>query len=91
MLTDEACERLLSGRLTEADAALRQVGWFLEDVRVTFSEPVPTAVRRMHPSAMGSKKSSGSFWPPEEQRQCRPPRSWWSGTEVRKGTSPARN
>jgi hypothetical protein len=76
MLTDDACERLISGRLTEEDAPLAEVSWFLEDIRSLFGRPVPTAVRMMHPSAV-TKPAGSVFWPPETLRTCKPPRSWW--------------
>jgi hypothetical protein len=76
MLTDDACERLISGRLTEADSALSEVGWLLEDIRSLYNEPVPAAVKMLHPSAV-ARPARPAFWPPERLRTCKPPRSWW--------------
>jgi hypothetical protein len=76
MFTDDACERLISGCLTEADSPLSEVGWFLEDIRSLFSEPTPTAAKMMHPSVV-AKPAGPALWPPERVRTCKPPRSWW--------------
>jgi hypothetical protein len=76
MLTDDACERLISGRLTDGDSALSEVGWFLEDVRSLYNEPVPTAVKALHPAAL-ARPARAAFWPPERVHTCKPPRSWW--------------
>ena len=84
MLTDDACERLISGCLTEADAALSEVRWFLEDIRSLYHEPIPAAAKMLHPSAV-AKPAEPAFWPPERVRTCKPPRSWWhlSGSGIR--------
>jgi hypothetical protein len=76
MLTDDACERLISGRLTDCDSELSEVGWFLEDVRSLYSEPVPTAVKMLHPAALAGP-ARPALWPPEMVRTCKPSRSWW--------------
>lgn len=76
MLTDDACERLISGCLTEADAPLADVRWFLEDIRSLYGEPVPTAVKMLHPAAT-AKPAGPALWPPESARTCKPPRAWW--------------
>jgi hypothetical protein len=74
MLTDDACERLLSGCLTESESALAPVGWFLEDLRALYVQPVPEAVRSLHPSA--TSKPAGIQRPSD--RFCKPSRSWWT-------------
>lgn len=76
-ISDEACERLFSGRLTEADGILADIGWFLEDVRSVYCEPIPAAARAMHPAAVAAPNLPPGLWPPEGRRTCRPLRSWW--------------
>ncbi|HEX2178688.1 MAG TPA: hypothetical protein VHL54_04095 [Actinomycetota bacterium] len=74
MLTDDACERLLSGCLTESESALAPVGWFLEDLKAHYVHPVPAAVRSLHPSATSNRPAI----PRPSDRSCKPSRSWWS-------------
>lgn len=74
MLTDDACERLLSGCLTESDSALAPVGWFLEDLKALYVQPVPAAVRSLHPSATSNQPAV----PRPSDRSCKPSPSWWS-------------
>jgi hypothetical protein len=74
-ITDEACERLLSGRPSDADAALADLCWFLQDVRSVFCEPIPVAVRTMHPAAVA--KMPAGTQPPKNTPACKPRRSWW--------------
>jgi hypothetical protein len=83
MLTDEACERLLSGCLTDADAALAPVRWFLEDVRAAYVEPVPPAVRSLHPSTTSRPAAVPCASPAGAGRACKPNRAWWFTREVK--------
>lgn len=73
-ISDDACERLLSGRLSDVDGALADLCWFLQDVRSVFCEPIPVAVRTMHPAAV-AKIPAGR--PPQNSAACKPRRSWW--------------
>lgn len=77
MLTDEACERLLSGRLTEAEAALAPVGWLIEDVRAMYVQPAPPAVRSLHPSTTSRPAPVPFTMLGGAARVCKPNRSWW--------------
>lgn len=74
-ITDEACERLLSGRPSDVDGALADLRWFLQDVRSVFCEPIPVAVRTMHPAAVA--KMPAGVHPPKNTSACKPRRSWW--------------
>jgi hypothetical protein len=74
-ISDEACERLLSGRPAEVDGALADLSWFLQDLRSVFCEPVPVAVKTMHPAAV-AKIRAGAH-PPKDSPACKPRRSWW--------------
>lgn len=68
-LTDEACERLICGHLSEGDADLLPVRWFVEDLGSMYRRPVPQAVRAMHPSATGRTPGMAVVWP-SESRFC---------------------
>lgn len=74
-VTDEACERLLSGRPSDVDGSLADLCWFLQDVRSVFCEPIPLAVQTMHPAAV-AKVPAGAL-PPKNTSACKPGRSWW--------------
>lgn len=77
MLTDDACERLISGRLAEDEAALAPVVWFLEDLKSLYIRPIPRAVESLHPSAT-SRPAQMFPLPGRKTRACKPERSWWT-------------
>lgn len=74
-ISDDACERLLSGRVSDIDTALADLCWFLQDVKSVFCEPIPVAVKTMHPAAVA--KISAGAQPPKNSPACKPRRSWW--------------
>ncbi len=74
-ITDEACERLFSGHISDVDGALADLSWFLQDVRSVFCEPIPVAVKTMHPAAVAKIPAGGHS--PKNTSTCKPRRSWW--------------
>lgn len=83
-LTDEACERVLSGCLNEGDAGLWPVRWFVEDLRSVYCEPVSRAARAMHPSATGRSTGIAFVWP-SQARFCSPDERWQQRVLRRRG------
>lgn len=75
-ISDEACERLLSGHPSDVDIALADLSWFLQDLKAVFCEPVPMAAKNMHPAAVAKSLSAGPP-PPKDSTVCKPSRSWW--------------
>jgi hypothetical protein len=74
-ISDEACERLLSGRTGDVDGALADLSWFLQEVKSVFCEPIPAAVKTMHPAAVA--KAPAGIRVPKDSPTCKPRRSWW--------------
>lgn len=60
-LTDDACERVLSGLLLDDDSDLLPVRWFVEDLVSLYHGHVPLAARAMHPSA-GGRPAGAPYW-----------------------------
>lgn len=74
-ISDEACERVLSGRPDDLDGALADLCWFLQDVRSVFCEPIPVAVKTMHPAAV--TKIPERVRAPKVSPTCKSCRCWW--------------
>lgn len=76
-LTDEACEKLICGRLGADEDNLAPVGWFIEDLLNLYLKPPTLAARSLHPSAVSRPADPAIMWPPEHGQACKPDRSWW--------------
>lgn len=78
-LTDQACERVLAGRLNAGDEDLQPLRWLLEDVKSLFGGSVPRAAHAMHPAAVTRHPSTAPRLEQGTARSCKPERIWWTG------------
>ncbi|HVL52391.1 MAG TPA: hypothetical protein VM754_12925 [Actinomycetota bacterium] len=57
-ISDDACERIISGSLGPDEHELVPVRWLVEDLQSLYNLPVPRAARALHPST--SARPAGS-------------------------------
>ena len=74
-LTDEACERILSGSLLDDESDLLPVRWFVEDLAFLYRPPVRLAARATHPSTGGHPAGAPHWWPAANSED-RPRQDW---------------